>query len=171
MPKLNAGSGKNLLAGYVNFDISVHERNGRKTDVTGDLRQLGQYFEKDSFDEILCSHVIEHFYKHEVPAILKQFKQVLKPGGRLVLECPCILGIIECYKNGHFDENQLSAQLYGSDGWQYYQEYAMHRSGWTVNLLSKELVSIGMKVLFAGKGRTHPFGTKIGRDLRLEATK
>lgn len=83
--KLNLGSGHRLLPGYVNVDI-VDERATVKPDVQCDIRKL--IFEDDSADEILSVHVIEHFYRWEVDALLKEWIRVLKPGGLMVLETP-----------------------------------------------------------------------------------
>lgn len=35
-------------------------------------------------------HVLEHFYLWEAIPLLKEWKRVLKPGGKLVVEVPCM---------------------------------------------------------------------------------
>lgn len=45
-------------------------------------------FEENTFDGILCSHVIEHFDCHEAVGILKECHRALKTGGVLVVSVP-----------------------------------------------------------------------------------
>lgn len=51
-----------------------------------DIEQ-GLPFPDAHFDLLWCSEVIEHL--HDVPAALREFRRVLKPGGRMVLTTPC----------------------------------------------------------------------------------
>ena len=55
-----------------------------------DIRNL-EVFEDNSAEEILSVHVIEHFYYWEVADVLKEWVRVLKPGGRMIIECPNLL--------------------------------------------------------------------------------
>ena len=86
LKKLNLGCGDKILPGYINVDV-VESRGGFRTDVVCDLHRLTP-FEDDSIDEILSVHVIEHFWRWEVLSVLTEWVRVLKPGGRMVLECP-----------------------------------------------------------------------------------
>jgi predicted SAM-dependent methyltransferase len=85
MIKLNLGCGDKILPGYINVDVAS-ERAGKKPDVISDIRKLT--FNDNYADEILSVHVIEHFWRWEVSDILKEWIRVLKPGGKLILECP-----------------------------------------------------------------------------------
>jgi len=87
--KLNLGCGNKILTGYTNVDI-VDERNGMVPDINCDITDL-KVFEDNSADEILTVHVIEHFYYWEIPAVLNEWKRVLKPGGTLITETPDLL--------------------------------------------------------------------------------
>jgi Methyltransferase domain len=91
--RLNLGCGDKILDGYVNVDV-VASRAGRSPDVMCDLRDLHP-FESDSVDEVLAVHVVEHFWRWEVLAVLKEWARVLRPGGRMVLECPNLLTACE----------------------------------------------------------------------------
>lgn len=62
-------------------------------DVAADLRKLP--FPDDYADEARAIHVIEHFHLWEVPAILGEWFRVLKPGGHIALECPCLDKIVK----------------------------------------------------------------------------
>lgn len=47
-------------------------------------------FQDNHADRIASIHVLEHFYLWEAKALLKEFLRVLKPGGEVVLELPCL---------------------------------------------------------------------------------
>jgi len=79
--KLNLGCGDLPFEGWVNCDLC-----NPKADINCDAKALP--FETGSVDEIYSSHLIEHFDFHEGLAALKEWYRVLKPGGRLTVECP-----------------------------------------------------------------------------------
>lgn len=80
--KLHLGCGKKILPGYINMDATCG-------DVVGDIRDLSAY-EDNSIDEILAVHVWEHFWLKDVAAIAREWRRVLKHGGKLILELPCL---------------------------------------------------------------------------------
>lgn len=51
-----------------------------------DLDTPGLPFEPDSFDAVVCSEVIEHLHRPE--RALRSFRDVLRPGGELILTTP-----------------------------------------------------------------------------------
>ncbi len=55
MKKLNLGCGYNLKEGYINIDVVDYGGN-----VIHDLNSFPYPFEDNTFDEIYCSHVLEH---------------------------------------------------------------------------------------------------------------
>ena len=81
------------MKGYINVDL-VEDRSGVKPDVNCDLRNLS-VFESDYADEILSVHVVEHFWRWEVEQVLSEWVRVLKPGGKLILECPNLISACE----------------------------------------------------------------------------
>ena len=89
MIKLNLGCGDKILEGYVNVDV-IQERAGRHPDVNCDIRKL-EVFPENYCDEILAVHVVEHFWRWEVEAVLKEWIRVLKPGSKMILECPNLI--------------------------------------------------------------------------------
>lgn len=91
--RLNLGCGDKILEGYVNVDVAA-SRAGKRPDVLCDLRRL-EPFADHSVDEVLAVHVVEHFWRWEVLDVLKEWVRVLRPGGRMVLECPNLLTACE----------------------------------------------------------------------------
>jgi predicted SAM-dependent methyltransferase len=57
-------------------------------DIQCDLRKLE--LATDSADAVAAIHVLEHFYEWEVYDLLTEWKRVLKPGGKMILELPCM---------------------------------------------------------------------------------
>lgn len=84
--RLNLGCEDKILEIYVNVDVAS-ERVGKLPDVVCDVRKLDNF--SDNFaDETLAVHVVEHFWRWEVVKTLKEWVRVLKPGGKMILECP-----------------------------------------------------------------------------------
>ena len=50
-----------------------------------------------------CSHNLEHFHAHEVPAVLDGFKHVLKPTGYAHISVPDLQALMECVVKGNRD--------------------------------------------------------------------
>src|SRR5688500_2160190 len=120
--RLNLGCGDKILPGYVNVDV-VEARAGVKPDVICDLHDLSP-FASDSADEILSVHVIEHFWRWEVADIVREWVRVLKPGGRMVVECPNLAAacteFLEKPEESAFDDKRCQRSmwvLYGDPAW------------------------------------------------------
>lgn len=158
--KLNLGSGGRNIDGYVSVDLA-------KADVIHDLSEPLP-FENESADEIVAFHVIEHFWRWEVERVLADWVRVLKPGGLLVLECPCldkILGIFQqCVDQRKPVPSWLMWGLYGDPG---HKNPAMcHRWAYGQGELSRLMKEAGLDVTMC-EPKTH---VKV-RDMRLEGVK
>lgn len=90
MIKLNLACGDLIFPGYINVDLY-----SEKADVKADVKQLP--FPDDYADEILAMHIIEHFDFHEGFVVLQEWKRVLKPNGKLVIECPDLLALCKLF--------------------------------------------------------------------------
>jgi SAM-dependent methyltransferase len=80
---LNLGSGNVYWDGWLNVDLY-----SRRADIKCDLRKLD--FSDSYADRIVAIHVFEHFYLWEAEDMLGEWKRVLRPGGTLSLELPCM---------------------------------------------------------------------------------
>lgn len=81
--KLNLGAGGINYPGYLSVDFY-----DKRAHVKMDITKLD--FPDNSVDEILASHVFEHLNPYHALDILKDWRRVLKPGGKLVMEMPDI---------------------------------------------------------------------------------
>ena len=121
-------------------------------------------------DAIAAIHVIEHFHAWEAPNILKEWLRVLKPGGRLILELPCMDKVLEhiyaCKKHG--------ANLSPTMGWfvfwgdpKYRDPLMCHKWGYTVDSLTKTLEGVGFRQVESEEPRYH----FPARDMRVTGVK
>jgi len=170
--RLNLGCGDKILEGYVNVDVAP-SRAGKAPDVLCDLRDLGSNFAYDSADEILSVHVIEHFWRWEVEDLLRGWVRVLKPGGRLILECPNLLSACQTLLDAPEEAAQADARgrmsmwvFYGDPAWR--DPLMCHRWGYTPTSLSTLLESIGLVNVRQEPAR---FKMREPRDMRIVGEK
>lgn len=161
--KLNLGCGDKILPGYTNVDVAS-SRRGQAPDVLCDLRSLGP-FKDNSADEILSVHVVEHFWRWEVDAVLREWVRVLRPGGLMVLECPNLRAACEAFLAGQSDQRSMWV-FYGDPRWQ--DPLMVHRWGWTPETLGALMRSVGLVNV-----RQEPaqFKMREPRDMRMVGQK
>ncbi|MDA1308357.1 MAG: methyltransferase domain-containing protein [Proteobacteria bacterium] len=170
--RLNIGCGDKLLPHYINID-ATGDRPGPKPDRICDARDLSS-FADGTVDEILSVHLIEHLARWDAPVALGEWVRVLRPGGRLIIECPNLLAA--CAEllqapEAAIDLEGLAAQR---TMWAFYGNPAggdplmMHQWGYTPDSLGQLLVEAGLVDV-----RSEPAKFKLGapRDMRLVGIK
>ena len=80
--RIQLGSGRHYWPGFTNID------GGGRCDEVCDVKKLN--YHDNSVDEIYAIHLFEHLSRLEVQDILSEWRRVLKPQGKLVLEMPCL---------------------------------------------------------------------------------
>jgi len=169
--RLNLGCGDKILEGYVNVDVAP-SRAGRSPDVLCDLHRL-EPFATDSCDEVMAIHVVEHFYRWEVIDVLREWLRVLKPGGRMILECPNLLTACETLLNdpqaaaGPGPEGQRSMWvLYGDPAWR--DPLMCHRWNYTPDSLRALMAEAGLVNVHQAPAQ---FKLREPRDMRIVGEK
>lgn len=169
--RLNLGCGDKILPDYVNVDVAP-TRAGKAPDVLCDLRNLAP-FETGSCDEVLAVHVVEHFWRWEVVDVLREWVRVLRPGGRMVLECPNLLTACEELLRDPVAGARTGAEgqrtmwvFYGDPAWQ--DPLMCHRWNYTPQSLREVMEEAGLANV-----RQEPaqFKLREPRDMRLVGEK
>ena len=165
--KLNLGCGDKIIPGYINID-AVSSRAGSKPDLIADIRDL-KNVKTSIADEILAVHVIEHFHYWEVVPLLSSWRRILKPGGKIILECPNLLFACQMIVNdpemrsSPGKDGQMSMwSLYGDPAWK--DPLMCHKWAYTPESLKRVMKEAGFIDL-----RQEPahFKLREPRDMRM----
>ncbi len=133
--KLHLGCGEKIINGFINIDI----RDIEGIDLVTDISTLKE-IENNSVELIYCSHVLEHFGRHEYKKVLKNWFNKLKPGGVIRIAVPDFESIVKQY-NQNKKLEVLLGLLYG--GQTYSNNY--HFCCWDFVTLKKDLIDVGFK--------------------------
>jgi len=132
--KLNLGSNNIRIPGYTNVDLVAHEN----VDIVANAISLPQ--EDNSVDEILSSHLIEHFHFHDGLKALKEWFRVLKPGGKLIIECPDLEAFCRNFlKLSEEERPRYYVQLFGYP----WEDGQSHKFGYTHSQIIWSLQTCG----------------------------
>lgn len=155
--------------GWINVDSHVDGWVAHNPpDVEADAHDLP--FPDNHADAVAAIHVIEHFYLWDVPIVLAEWKRVLKPGGKLILELPSMEKVFKYIANALDQNLPMSAtfSFYPLWGDPKYKNAAMcHKWGYFFMTLKQELVKAGFTDVALEKPRYH----FKNRDMRVTAVK
>ncbi len=143
--KLHLGCGRRKFSGWLNCDL--HD-----SDMDMDIRKLP--FDDESIDDIAAIHVCEHFYVKEILSIMQEWRRVLKPGGRMTLELPCLDKVLLHFQHGSHENFTLWA-LYGDPSTHKDGEPALHKWCWSKDEFSAMLKAAGFKEVIEEKPQFH----------------
>lgn len=157
--RLHLGCGKQYWPGFTNVDKFV-----TSADVISDCTRLEE-FKDGEVSEIHALHLLEHFNRIPAENAIRQWFRVLKPGGKLVLELPCLDKIAQLILN---KEQNLRLTLFGIFGDPREDKPGMeHKWAWTQDELEGSLKSAGFSEIKFVEPKFHI----PARDMRVEAIK
>ncbi len=137
--RLNLGCGFDRREGYLNVDFQAfHE-----PDLVADIRHLDTLGSAE-FDEIVAQDVLEHLERQDVDAALCEWARLLRPGGRLLLRVPDIIGVARllCRHQDLDTQRTLIQNLFGTQA--YTGDY--HHAGFTEVTMRASLAAAGFEV-------------------------
>lgn len=164
--RLNLGCGTRVLENWINVDLvprggrNFQSVKGKTPEVISDIRDLP--FDDDYADEIMAIHVVEHFYIWDVPALLKEWIRVLKPGGKMIIEVPDLEKIILYMSVGETHPSFTMWPLYGDPSEK--DPLMVHKWAYTAKSLEKMMNHIGLNGINREPAQFH---FKEERDLRM----
>jgi ubiquinone/menaquinone biosynthesis C-methylase UbiE len=118
-----------------------------------DAKEMGK-LPAGKYDAIYCSHMLEHFYKHDVPKVLAGFKHVLKDNGFANINVPDLMAAFKC---GDIDDVWYRVSVGAVTfhdaiyGWDQVMKrgnlYFAHKCGFSEKSLAKALRSVGFTTI------------------------
>lgn len=169
--RLNFGCGKTVLEGWHNVDAV--SREGAEPDLiyAMEFDPVGALIQRMPLDDgcaevVMALHVIEHVHAWEAPAALAEWKRVLAPGGKLVLELPNIELAARNLLEG-MPDNMTMFAFYGDAS--HRDPWMMHKYGYTSRTITDLVRRAGFSDVIVKSPKTH--AKRVGRDMRVEAIK
>lgn len=127
---------------WVNVDV----RPEVNPDVVWDMENIPYPFKDAEFDLVLLKDVLEHVSWRMIDDVIKEVRRILKPGGRLIIQCPDLEAIatkvILSPRHGS-DYRALSYWVYGSGD---YGPPSFHRAGFTMRAMERLLRAHGFVI-------------------------
>lgn len=137
--RLNLGSGERPLPAFVNVDTLA---DAPGVDVVADVTQPLP-FEDESAELIYAVHLLEHVATDSVPAVLADWRRVLRPGGLLMVAVPDldVIARILIERAGWFTPPHAPwlGAIYGGQK----DEWDFHKTGFTAPWLAHLLENAG----------------------------
>jgi predicted SAM-dependent methyltransferase len=134
--------GKDLKAGWEIFDAIA----AGHVDHVGNARDLSR-FADGTFAQLYASHVLEHFdYKDAIGMVLKEWRRVLAPGGRLCVSVPDMERLCHLYLTPRLAPEMrfhLMRMVFGG----HMDEYDYHLTGLDESYLRDQLQQAGFSAI------------------------
>lgn len=155
--KLHLGAGPHHWPGFVNVD-----KHG-EADIQADMRELP--FDPVTADEIHAIHCVEHVPRMALERMLQHWHLIMKRGGKLVIEVPCLNKIAQMVVDGEKNLRLTVLGIFGDP--RDPKPGMMHGWCYTREELTEALQQSG----FDSVTETEPKFHITRRDMRLEAIK
>jgi predicted SAM-dependent methyltransferase len=153
--RLDIGAGHVRQKGWIAVDhVDGYSNKLDKVlpkDVDADIRTLP--FADNYADEARAIHVIEHFYAWEALGVVQEWVRVLKPGGKLAIECPCLEKVMQLFQVPQVDPRYTYWALYGDPRHQ--RPDMCHKWVYSTLALTRLMAQAGLEELRAEKPQWH----------------
>jgi predicted SAM-dependent methyltransferase len=137
--RLMLGGRDHKLAGWTNIDL----HDGPHVDVKCDVSKLP--FDNSVVDDIYASHVLEHFSHLRTLDVLKEWRRVLKKGGKAYIAVPDFRAVLNIYKEFGM-VTWVTHMLYGDQEYPLAYHYTIFDSESLPNLLHEAGFSLVQQV-------------------------
>jgi predicted SAM-dependent methyltransferase len=174
--RLDLGAGHKKEEGWLRVDLDVDRKKVSykdgsvaeqarplTPDIVADIRALP--LPDDMADKARAIHVIEHFYPWEAVPLLKEWVRVLKPGGELAIECPCLEKIMALFNVPEIPPYMTFWGLYGDPRLE--DPLMMHKWCYTRIQMTKAFAQAGLVDIRHEPPRFH----QPARDMRVVGVK
>lgn len=165
---LNVGGNSKAIplpAQYAGFEQLLLDIDPKVSpDILCDARKLAT-LAGSQFDAVYCSHNLEHYYRHELPAVLAGFLHVLKDGGFAHIRVPDIGELMRVSVARGLDIEDVIYQSdagpimgldmlygYGAEIERTGQDFFAHKTGFTEKSLLALLHRADFKEVFSRVG-------------------
>jgi predicted SAM-dependent methyltransferase len=138
MLKLHIGCGEKYIPGFIHIDVKKFPH----VDYVISADKLDM-FNDNSVDLIYSCHLLEHFGRHQIEDVLKEWYRVLKLGGILRLAVPDFDAVVDIYQ-----KNRNLEEVYGLLMGGQTHEFNFHHSVFNFDYLSKLLKKVGFKKVY-----------------------
>lgn len=148
-------------------EVSVDLNPGARPDIVADLTDLRGKVDDESADLVLLSHVIEHFFDHQVDSVLAEVARILRPDGAAVFKCPDLAQVARLIVDHDLERDiyvspagpiRVLDVLYGHRASVAKGEVLMaHRTGFTESSLADRLLRAGFAEVRSVKGPSVDF--------------
>jgi len=152
-----------LCSGDKHWPLFTNVDAHGEPDVVSDCKKLP--FDSDYADEIHCIHGVEHFPRLAVDNMMVDWRRVLKPGGKLAIEVPCLNKIAQHIVNGEKNIRVTTLGIFGDPRDQ--KPAMLHQWCYTREELTQILDQAG----FSSITVMEPVFHHKERDMRVEAIK
>lgn len=169
--KINFACGRHVEDGFFNIDAVRSELAKRDPELLFELKfEDCKIVQKlpladGCADELHAYHIIEHFYRYDVDAVIEEWRRLLKPNGLLILELPNLEAACRNMVRSGASDSDVMFPIYGDASWK--SPYMIHRYGYTPNTITHLLGEHGFKKIRILPPQTHK--RRINRDMRVEA--
>lgn len=106
----------------------------------------------------MAIHVLEHFYEWEAVDVLKEWRRILKPGGQLIVELPCMDKVMDYLAKCATMKQPVFAQMSWWALWgdpRYKSVEMTHKWGYSTAMLQKALQQAGFTTVTLTEPRYH----------------